>query len=173
MEELFRHTDFDFGYFFEDMAGKQGMLVSPAVFKEFMAPSYRRIIGFMKARGVRHVIVDSDGFVEELIPLLIDVGVTGMLPFEIQAGNDLRRIRSRYPRFQLMGGFNKAVLRDGNAAMAAELDAEMARIRELVPQGGYIPFADHFIPYDVSFPNFSLYRRTLQDLISSTPVLAD
>ena len=171
MEELFLHTDFDFGYLFEDMAGKQGMLVSPAIFKEFMAPAYRRIIGFMKARGVRHVIVDSDGFVEELIPLLIEVGVTGMLPFEIQAGNDLRRIRKRHPRFQIMGGFNKAILRDGNGNMAADLDGEMEKIRELISQGGYIPFADHFIPYDVSFTSFSQYRRRLQELISSNGVL--
>jgi uroporphyrinogen decarboxylase len=172
MEELFSHTDFDFGYFFEDMAGKQGMLVSPAIFEEFMAPSYRRIIGFMKSRGIRHVIVDSDGFVEELIPLLIGVGVTGMLPFEIQAGNDLRRIRKTYPRFQMMGGFNKAVLRDGNRNMAAELDAEMERIGELIARGGYIPFGDHFIPYDVSFRNFAEYRRRLREVIDTTPVLA-
>ncbi len=39
MEEL-RHTDFDFGYFFEDMAASRACL-SPAVFEEFMAPSYR------------------------------------------------------------------------------------------------------------------------------------
>lgn len=171
LEELLRHTDFDFGYFFEDMAGKQGLLVSPAIFQEFMAPSYRRIIGFMKSRGIRHVIVDSDGFVEELIPLLIGVGVTGLLPFEIQAGNDLRRIRKSYPRFQMLGGFNKAVLRDGNRNLEAELDAEMVRIRELIAQGGYIPFGDHFIPYDVSFANFSLYRRRLREVIDTTPVL--
>jgi uroporphyrinogen decarboxylase len=171
MEELLCHTDFDFGYFFEDMAGKQGMLVSPAIFAEFMAPAYRRIIGFMNSRGIRHVIVDSDGFVEELIPLLIGVGVTGMLPFEIQAGNDLRRIRKAYPRLQMLGGFNKAVLRDGNGTMAADLEAEMQRVRELIPQGGYIPFGDHFMPYDVSFRSFSLYRSRLQDVISTTPVL--
>ncbi len=125
----------------------------------------------MKSRGIRHVIVDSDGFVEELIPLLIGVGVTGLLPFEIQAGNDLRRIRKSYPRFQMLGGFNKAVLRDGNRNLEAELDAEMVRIRELIAQGGYIPFGDHFIPYDVSFANFSLYRRRLREVIDTTPVL--
>ena len=171
MEELLRHIDFDFGYLFEDMAGKQGMLVSPAIFAEFMAPAYRRIIGFMNAHGIRHVIVDSDGFVEELIPLLMDVGVTGMLPFEIQAGNDLRRIRKAHPRLQMMGGFNKAILRDGNASMEADLETEMERIRELISQGGYIPFGDHFIPYDVSFASFSRYRRQLAELIAATRVL--
>ena len=170
MEELFSHTDFDFGYFFEDMAGKQGMLVSPAIFSEFMAPFYRRIISFMRTHGVQHFIVDSDGFVEELIPLLAGVGVTGMLPFEIQAGNDLRRIRKRFPRFQMMGGFNKAVLRDGNENLDRDLEGEIGRIAELIPFGGYIPFADHFIPPDVSFERFSAYRRRLQRIIEATAV---
>jgi hypothetical protein len=67
--------------------------------------------------------------------------------------------------------FNKAILRDGNGNMAADLEREMERAAELIPQGGYIPFADHFIPYDVSFKNFSRYRKMLQEIISSTPVL--
>jgi Uroporphyrinogen decarboxylase (URO-D) len=170
MEELYRHVDFDFGYFFEDMAGKQGMLVSPAIFQEFMAPPYRRIIDFMKARGLRHFIVDSDGFVEDLIPLLQSVGVTGMLPFERQAGNDLRRIRRRHPRLQMMGGFNKSVLRDGNANRDADVAAELAAIAELVPLGGYIPFADHFIPPDVSLESFTRYRRGLQRVIRTSGI---
>jgi len=170
MEELYRYVDFDFGYFFEDMAGKQGMLVSPAIFKEFMEPSYRRIIGFLKGRGVRHFIVDSDGFVEDLVPLLERVGVTGMLPFERQAGNDLRRIRRDHPRLQMMGGFNKALLRDGNANRDADLEAELAMIAELVPLGGYIPFADHFIPPDVSLESFTRYRKGLERVIETTGV---
>ncbi len=170
MEELFAWTDFDFGYFFEDMAARKGMLISPALFREFMLPCYRRIIGFMNARGVRHVIVDSDGFIEELIPLLIEAGVTGLLPVEIQAGNDPLRIRRRFPRFQLMGGFNKAVLRDGNPAMEAQLAAELERIRLLVREGGYIPFGDHFIPPDVSLANFTRYREKLAQIIHSTRV---
>jgi uroporphyrinogen decarboxylase len=169
-EELFSRTDFDFGYFFEDMAGKQGMLVGPDIFHEFMAPYSRRVIRFLNSRGVGHVIVDSDGNVERLIPLLIDVGVTGMLPFEIQAGNDLEGIRKKYPGFQMMGGFNKAVLRDGNAAIERELAEELGRIRELIPLGGYIPFGDHFIPPDVSWSSFQDYRRRLADIVYSTPV---
>ena len=170
-EELLTHTDFDFGYFFEDMAGKQGMLISPSLFNEFMAPHYRRIIGFLNARGIHHVIVDSDGFVENLIPLLKAVGITGMLPFEIQANNDLSRIRKDHPRFQILGGFNKAILRDGNRNIDRDLELELAKIQEMIEKGGYIPFGDHFIPPDVSWSNFKKYRDTLQKIIYSTQVL--
>jgi len=170
-EELYSYTDFDFAYFFEDMAGKQGMLISPAIFREFMAPYYKKIIGFLNSKGIRHVIVDSDGFIEELIPLLTEVGVTGMLPFEKQAGNDLLRIRKEHPGFTIMGGFNKSILRDGNTNIEKDLDREMDEIRQLIKKGGYIPFGDHFIPPDVSWENFRKYRDRLNEIIFTTKVL--
>lgn len=170
-EELLKYTDFDFGYFFEDMSGKQGMLISPDIFNEFMAPYYKKIISFLNSKGIRNVIVDSDGFVEKLIPLLKSVGVTGMLPFEKQAGNDLLKIRKENPGFIIMGGFNKAILRDGNKNMEEDLERELCQIRELVKTGGYIPFGDHFIPPDVSWKNFSNYRLKLNNIIENTKVL--
>lgn len=170
-EELCSYTDFDFGYFFEDMAGKQGMLISPAIFKEFMAPYYKRIISFLNSKGIKNVIVDSDGYIEDLIPLLKGVGVTGMLPFEKQAGNDLFRIRKNYPDFIIMGGFNKAILRDGNSKWKGELDKELEEISILIKSGGYIPFGDHFMPPDVSWERFSSYRKKLNIIIEDTEVL--
>jgi uroporphyrinogen decarboxylase len=170
-EELMSFTDFDFGYFFEDMAGRQGMLISPDMFNEFMAPYYRRITGFLNNQGINCIIVDSDGNVEELIPLMEAVGVTGMLPFEVQAGNDLRIIRRMHLRLQIMGGFNKAILRDDNHTMEQELDSELQKIREIIQGGGYIPFGDHFIPPDVSWESYRMYREKLTDIIFSTPVL--
>lgn len=170
-EELLKYTDFDFGYFFEDMSGKQGMLIGPDIFNEFMAPYYKRIIGFLKSKGINNIIVDSDGFVEKLIPLLKDVGVTGMLPFEKQAGNDLLKIRKENPDFVIMGGFNKSILRDGNVKMETDLEKELNEIKELIKTGGFIPFGDHFIPPDVSWKNFSNYRRRLNGIIENTRVL--
>jgi len=170
-EELLKYTDFDFGYFFEDMSGKQGMLISPDIFNEFMAPYYKRIIGFLNSKGIKHIIVDSDGFVEKLIPLLKSVGATGMFPFEKQAGNDLLKIRKENPDFIIMGGFNKAILRDGNKNMEADLNKELSEIEELIKTGGYIPFGDHFIPPDVSWKNFKNYRLKLNKIIYSTEIL--
>jgi uroporphyrinogen decarboxylase len=170
-EELLSYTDFDFGYFFEDMAGKQGMLIGPNMFNEFMEPCYSRIIRFLNSHGIDHVIVDSDGYIAELIPLLKSTGVTGMLPFEIQANNNLLGIRKNHPRLQMMGGFNKAVLRDGNRNMESELESELKRISKLIEKGGYIPFGDHFIPPDVSWANFYKYRSRLNEIIDSTRVL--
>ena len=50
------------------MASKNGMLISPSIFNEFMKPYYERLVGFLKDKGVKNIFVDSDGFIEELIP---------------------------------------------------------------------------------------------------------
>jgi hypothetical protein len=170
-EELLKYSDFDYAYIWEDMASKNGMLVSPSIFDEFMRPYYLRLTGFLKSRGIKNIIVDSDGFVEELIPLLESVGVSGLFPVEKQAGNNLFRIRKNHPGFALLGGFNKAVLRDGNGNLEIELANELLEIREMIKKGGFIPHGDHSIPPDVSWANFKSYREQLNKIIDSTKVL--
>ena len=45
-----------------------------------MAPHYRRLVEFFRTNHIDIISVDSDGNVKELIPLLLDVGVTGTSP---------------------------------------------------------------------------------------------
>jgi uroporphyrinogen decarboxylase len=112
-EELTAKADFDFCYFFEDMAYKGRSLLGPETFREFMHPYYKRLIDFARSRGVKHHIVDSDGFVEELLPLFMDAGLTGCQPFEVRAGNDIERVRGKYPRLQILGGIDKTGIGEG------------------------------------------------------------
>jgi hypothetical protein len=59
------------------------------MFEPFMSPFYRRVTGFLRHRGVTTVVVDTDGKVNQLIPLFLDAGVTGLYPMEVQAENDV------------------------------------------------------------------------------------
>lgn len=80
-------------HIWEDMSGKQGSLVSPAMIEDFMMPSYDRIAAFAKEHGVPVVSVDSDGQVDELVPLMMKHGVNAFMPFEVQAGCDIEVFR--------------------------------------------------------------------------------
>ena len=80
-----------------------------------MAPCYRRVTDFLKGKGVKTILVDTDGNCESLIPWLIDVGVTGCYPMETSAGMDVVKIRKQYPRFQMMGGVPKYDMALGKA----------------------------------------------------------
>jgi uroporphyrinogen decarboxylase len=148
------------------MSGKNGPLIGPNIFKEFMSPCYIRIIDFLKTKGVEHFIVDTDGNVEKLIPLFLEAGITGMLPFERQAGNDLLAIRKAYPRLQMMGGFNKNLLTEDTNV----IDKELNVIREMVKMGGYIPYCDHLVPPNVPWENYHYFRERLKEIVHSTKV---
>lgn len=148
---------------FEDMAFKSGSLVSKEIFEEFMKPYYLKLIDYLKQYGVKNIIVDSDGFVEELIPLFIDCGVTGMLPFEIAAGNDMIKIRQNYPKFQLLGGIDKRILFEGS--QESDIDKELEKVKILLKKGGYIPHIDHLVSEDATWKNFTIYRNKLNKII--------
>lgn len=166
-EEILSKYDIEVVDFWEDMSGKNGSLISPETFKEFMSPYYKRLIGFLKTKGIKHFNVDTDGNVDTLIPLFLEVGITGMLPFERQAKNDLIKIRKKYPNLNIFGGFDKNVL----AKDKKEIDIELMNIREMIKPGGYIPYCDHLVPPNVPWENYKYFRNKLIDIIYSTKVL--
>ena len=145
----------------EDICYKGGCLISPATFREFYLPVYRRLIGFYRDHGIRTILVDSDGDVTGLIPLLIEAGVTGLYPFEVTGKCDVRGVRRAFPRFQIMGGIDKKAVAAGRDAIDRELES---KVPSMLPSGGYIPFIDHNIPPDIPWENFLYYRGRLAEL---------
>ena len=141
-------------YFWEDMAYKTGPLISPAMFRRFMVPRYRRIVDYARSRGVSAIMVDSDGNIEQLIPCWLEAGLDGVFPLEVAAGMDVVSLRRRYGQsLKMMGGIDKRALFYGRA----EIDAELRRVMPVVEGGGYIPTLDHNIPPDVPYANMLYY----------------
>ncbi|MFC2145425.1 uroporphyrinogen decarboxylase family protein [Actinomycetota bacterium] len=157
--------DIDCVLIWEDMAGKGGSLISPAHYKEFLTPRYKKMVSFAKEAGIDIILTDSDGYVEDLLPLIIETGVTGMYPFERAAGNDMLRIRENYPDFQLIGGIDKRVLFEDSTK--EKIDQELAVVEEMLGRGRYIPHIDHFVSQDCTWENFSYYRNRLNEIVNS------
>lgn len=162
LEEIVAKVDLDFVYFWEDMAYKNGPLLSPKMFDVFVAPYYRRLTSFLRAHGVDVICVDTDGDFSRLIPGFLQAGVNGFYPFEAQAGMDVVAVRRQYPRLLMQGGIDKIKIAQGRAAIDAELEAKLPA---LLAQGGYIPCCDHLVPPDVSWENFVYYRERLKGYI--------
>ena len=137
-------------HIWEDMSGRQGSLISPAMVREFMMPCYDRIAEFGRSVGVRVISVDTDGDCSELVPLMMEHGVNMFFPFEVQAGNDLLDYRKKYPDLGIVGGLDKRAL----AQSKHDIDAEVEKAARMVERGRYIPGFDHLIPPDVPWENF-------------------
>ena len=149
-------------FFWEDMCYRGGPLISPAMFRKFMLPRYRRITELARSRGIDTIFVDSDGNVEELIPLWLESGINGVYPMEVAAGMDVVKLKQQYGKELLMtGGIDKRVLALDRRAIDQELETKLP----LVEQGGYIPHIDHAIPHDVPYDNFAYYWERKKSLL--------
>jgi len=157
-EPLIRKTHIDFAFVWEDMCFKNGPLVGPNLFREFLMPAYKKLTGFLRDMGVKHVIVDSDGDVTKLIPLWLECGVTGLLPFEVQSGMDVVKLGEEYPQLFMVGGIDKFRI----AAGKESIDREVQRvIPAMLKRSGFWVAMDHWVPPEVSLENFSYYCEQL------------
>ncbi|MBN2558086.1 MAG: hypothetical protein JXB33_04955, partial [Clostridia bacterium] len=141
----------DYIFINEDMAMKNGPLLSPGQYKEFIFPHMRRMVDFFKSKGVRYAVVDTDGNSEPLLPLLMDAGVDAIWPMErASQDQDPIELRKKYGRdLRLWGGVDKRELAKG----PREIENHLASLLPLVEQGGFIPTVDHLVPPDVSLEN--------------------
>ena len=162
LEETVSRVDLDFVHIWEDMAFKNGPLISPRMFGEFLTPYYRRVTDFLKEHGVDVIFVDTDGDCWLLIDPFLEAGVTGLFPFEVQSGMDIVEVRRRYPRLLIQGGLDKIKVAEGKQAIDAELEAKLP---PMLSQGGYIPFLDHLVPPTISWENFYYYRERVNQYI--------
>lgn len=157
-------ADFDLIEFWEDMASKNGCLISPATFREFMTPNYRRVADFARQHGIEILLVDSDGYIDDLAGVMMEAGVTAMYPFEIGAGCNVPEVRRRYPQLGMIGGLAKESMIGGRASIEKELEKVQAYIR----LGRFIPGPDHFVLSNVTWANYRYFMQRLREIVLTT-----
>ena len=163
-EKQVAEVDFDLIECWEDMAFRSGSLISPKTFREFMTPNYRRIAEFAADHGIQIILIDSDGYIEELTELMLEGGVTALYPYEVQSGNDVARVLDRFPTVGCVGGLDKQVMARGREA----IDREMDRARGLIEKGRFIPGPDHFVLSDVSCADYCYFMEQLREVVMTT-----
>jgi uroporphyrinogen decarboxylase len=159
-----REVRLDYFLWWEDFSFKTGPLISPATFREFLLPRYRRCNEALRAADTEVIFLDTDGNPTVLLPLLLEAGVNGTYPIECAAGMDPLVLRREFGRDLLMwGGVDKRVLARGEADIRAEL---LRKLPPLLEDGGYLPQLDHLAPPDIPYRNWLYYldckRRLLE-----------
>ena len=123
-------------HFWEDICFKNGPLISPDVFREFVGPWYKKITDLTSSYGIEIVSVDCDGMIDSLIPIWLENGVNTMFPIEVGTWNaSIAPWREKYGKqLRGVGGMNKTIFaRDREA-----VDQEIERLKPLMALGGYI-----------------------------------
>jgi len=158
IEAIFPILKPDMVGFGEDMSYNHGPMISYELFEEFIMPYYRQINPVIKKYDVK-VMLDSDGDIYKMIPWMREAGIDGVYPLERQAGVDLTRIREEYPKFLLMGGYDKMVMSKDEPAMRAEFE----RLLPVMRSGGFISSVDHQTPPEVSMENYKIYMKLFHE----------
>jgi uroporphyrinogen decarboxylase len=148
--------------FWEDMCYKTGPLISPKMVRKFMMPRYRKITDLLRAHGIDVIIVDSDGNVNELIPLWLECGINATWPLECAAGNDAVMLRKKYGKdLILIGNIDKRALIKGKDAVKDEV---ISKVPFLLKTGGYFPSVDHHVPSDITLENYRYFINAMREV---------
>ncbi len=145
----------DMVWFGEDFGTQKGLMVSPQVFKELVAPCYKRVWDWVHQHTSWKVLFHSCGGIYPIIDTLIECGVDILNPVQITArGMDPARLKSEFgDRVTFWGGGidTQTVLPFGSAD---EVRAQVKeRIGTLAPGGGFVFSTVHNIQGDVPVDN--------------------
>jgi uroporphyrinogen decarboxylase len=150
---------FDGFYMIEDLAGTNGMLFSPEMWRELLRPSVERIGAFLRANNLAFWM-HSCGNARSIFDDLIECGVRVINPLEAKSGLDVRDLKKAYgDRLTFFGNINVIAM----AGSAEEIENEIGTKLSVAGQdGGYIYHSDHSVPPEVSFEQYQLVMNLVR-----------
>lgn len=135
----------------DDLAGQDGPLFNPAIYRRLVKPRHKRLVQYIRSRTSAKIWYHTCGACMDFLPDLIDNGIHIINPVQTSARNmDPRELKRRFGRDLVFWGGgcdSQRVLPRGTPAdVAANVRANMAA---LMPGGGYIFNGVHNIQGEV------------------------
>jgi len=154
LDQVLGKIDFDLAAGWEDIAFKQGPIVSLDFYHRVVVPRYTRIGKKLNDAGIDIWYTDCDGDVRPLIPGMLESGLNTMFPWEVNSSGHPGETLERFGTdLRIMGGVDKMVLAAGREAIREYMDS----LAPLVERGGFIPFCDHRCPPNVPEEDYLYY----------------
>ncbi len=137
---------FDAVMWWDDMGYKGTPFFSPSLYRELLKPFHKKAIDWAHERGM-FAELHSCGFIEPMIPDLVEIGLDMLNPLEIKAGMDPKKLKDTYGnKLAFHGGINAQLWNNPELVLP-----EMERIIPMMKEGGgYVFASDHSIPNSVS-----------------------
>jgi len=146
--------------FGDDWGQQRGLVMGPALWREFIKPRIALMYARVKSEGKR-VFIHSCGKVDELFPELIECGLDAFNPFQPEV-MDVREMKRRYgDRLSFFGGIStQKTLPYGTVGQVRE--EVRGLLDEVGRDGGYIAAPAHSIPRDAKPENIAAMLEVLQ-----------
>lgn len=155
-EMLFEQEGYPDGvWYYEDMGYKGSPFMSPQMYRDIIKPAHRYTMDFAKQHNLP-VIMHSCGFIEPLLPDMIDAGIDCLQVIEVKAGMDLLKLHKEFGRqIAFMGGIDVRTLYSNNRET---IDRELAeKIPEVKKGFGFSLHSDHSIPKTVDYETYRYF----------------
>jgi len=153
----------------DDYAGNTSTIISPAMFRSFIAPCLARLINTIKEYNPHiRVMLHSDGAITKLLPDILELGVDVIHPLEPLPATDIPEVKARFgDRVTFLGGIDISHAMPGSRA---DVIAEVQRrITQLAPGGGYILAPSNHLQSDVPPENVVTLFETAHNFMFNQP----
>lgn len=155
--------ELDFLYIGDDVAYKSGLFVRPELFRRLWIHRMDRLMAPARAKGIP-IMYHSDGDIMEILPDLLDMGVTALNPIE-PYGMDIRAVRKRFgKRLCLVGNLDVG----GNLSSGTPDDvrSEAKGVIDAVGRdGAFVLASSHSITPNVPPENFLAMVETAHSFV--------
>jgi hypothetical protein len=160
-ERVLQSVDVDAVIFSEPIGGNDRPLISPRMYEDLVLKSYEPVLAVIRQHGVETIILRTYANAKVLVPSILKWGFNCLWACEVDvAAMDYRDLRREFGRnLRLIGGIDLDALRHGKEAIRREIEE---KVPPLLVEGGYVPLADGRIREDITFENYTYYRRLLE-----------
>jgi len=151
-------------WFYEDMGFKEKPFMSPAMYEDIVQPGHARLFEYAHSKGCK-VVVHSCGYVEPLVPGLIEAGMDCLQAMEVKAGMDLPNLVQRFgDRITFCGGIDIRIIASNDRQA---IDGEIERkVRPVLEHGSsFIVHSDHSIPPEVDHDTLKYFFERASTIV--------
>ncbi len=144
-------------WYSDDLAYTGGPMIDPQFYRDLLFPWVRRMGDLCKKRNMPF-LYHSDGVLWDVIPDLMECGVTALHPIEPKS-MDVGEVKERFKgRLALCGSVELDLLCRGSREEVAEMTKD--RLRRAAPGGGYCLGSSNSVPEYASVENYAVMLET-------------
>jgi hypothetical protein len=140
----FTEAGVDIVFYMDDLGLKKRSIFSIEQFKEFILPYYKKLYQECKKNGM-FVLQHSCGYIDKLLPYMVDAGLNGIQALEPAAGVDLAHLKDTLgDKVAFLGGIDCSNIL--NFGTPKDVEKEVKRcIKAAAEGGGYFAGPSHNI----------------------------
>jgi uroporphyrinogen decarboxylase len=144
----------------DDFGTQRTMLISPEMWREFIKPRYACLIAAFKSQNpALKIAYHCDGYIEPIIPDLIEIGLDMLNPIQPLAMDPSELKRKYGAKLSFWGTIDTQ--RTFPFGSPEDVEGEVReRLRTMAPGGGLILCSSHRVQPDVPPENITAFYRT-------------